>query len=63
MRKNRNKQMWKFPGTTHIAFVSYGLGMLKKYRMGSQMSKHCDTIWNDQADLKRNHVELLEAEK
>lgn len=30
MRKNRNnKQMWKSPGTTHIAIVSYGLGMLK----------------------------------
>lgn len=41
-RKNRNnKQMWKFPGTTHIAVVRYGLGMLKK--------KIKDGITNEQA--------------
>lgn len=32
-RRNRNsKQMWKCPGTVHIAIVRYGLGVLKEIK-------------------------------
>lgn len=43
-RNRNNKQMWKFPGTTHIAIVRCGLGMLKEIKHRLQMNKHRDTL-------------------
>lgn len=63
-RSRNNKQMWKRPGTAHIAAVRCGLGVLNeiKDRLGNEQALGY-TIRSAQPGLKRNQTGVVEIEK